>query len=362
MPEWPASPEYDEASAVSRMHVTKLPITTQRIFSPPFGLGNPHVQTLLPRLLNRKRIKVVTQELTLPDGDFVDLAWANRPPVQTDKPLVAVFHGLEGSIRSPYAGDILRAIEQRGWHGVLMHFRGCSGRLNRLARSYHSGETGDARFFLGWLREQYPQAPLVAVGYSLGGNMLLKLQAEWGSDSPLRTAVSVSAPLKLDVCADRISQGFSKVYEHHLVNSLVSRVLTKFADHDFEKLIGLTRQGIRMAKTFRQFDDRFTAPIHGFADADDYYRRCSAYGYLADIRQPALIIQALDDPFMTPAVLPDPQKLPANVQLAVSHRGGHVGFVQGSLFRPKYWLADAVPDYLARFLCCLLYTSDAADE
>lgn len=318
-------------------------------FIPARGLGNPHVQTLLPRFINRRSLAVTWQELPLPDGDFVDLAWRSQPAADDRTPIVAVFHGLEGSLGSPYARDILYAIEQRGWHGVLMHFRGCSGRLNRLPRSYHSGETGDARYFLSWLQEHYPHAPLGAVGYSLGGNMLLKLQAEWGTRSPLRAAVSVSAPLKLDICADRITQGFSKVYERHLIKSLVNRVLAKFANHDYEKLIGLTPQQIEKTRTFRQFDDCFTAPIHGFADANDYYRQSSAFGYLGDILQPALIIQAYDDPFMTPAILPDVQQLPDNVQLAVSPRGGHVGFVGGSLTRPRYWLMDAVPDYLARF-------------
>ncbi|WP_416224047.1 hydrolase [Thiohalophilus sp.] len=318
-------------------------------FIPARGLGNPHLQTLLPRFINRRPLDVTWQALPLPDGDFVDLAWRTQPESSTTTPIVAVFHGLEGSLGSPYARDILRAIEQRGWHGVLMHFRGCSGRINRLPRSYHSGETGDARYFLSGLHEQYPNAPLAAVGYSLGGNMLLKLQAEWGNVSPLRAAVSVSAPLKLDVCADRINQGFSKVYERHLVKSLVARVLAKFADHDYKQLIGLTPKQIEKARTFRRFDNLFTAPIHGFADADDYYRQSSAFGYLGDIRQPALMIQAFDDPFMTPAILPDAQRLPDNVQLAVSPHGGHVGFVSGSLIRPRYWLTEAVPDYLARF-------------
>lgn len=318
-------------------------------FTPAPGLANPHVQTLLPRLINRQSLPVTNQELPLPDGDFVDLAWISKPPVQTDKPLVVVFHGLEGSISSPYARDIMRAIKQRGWHGVLMHFRGCSGRLNRLPRSYHSGETGDARYFLGWLREQYPDTPLAAVGYSLGGNMLLKLQAEWGTASPLEAAVSVSAPLKLNVCADRINQGFSKVYERYLVKSLVNKVLAKFANHDYQALIDLSPQQIREARTFRQFDNLFTAPIHGFIDADDYYQYSSAFDYLELIQQPTLIIQALDDPFMTPAVVPATEQLPENVQLVVSRHGGHVGFVNGWLLQPRYWLPSAITDYLAGF-------------
>ena len=325
-------------------------LTDNLHFNPAPGLSNPHVQTLLPRFINRTPIQVINEELQLPDGDFVDLAWVNPPQSGTDKPLVVVFHGLEGSRHSPYARDILHAIQQRGWHGVLMHFRGCSGRLNRLPRSYHSGETGDARYLLQQLRQRYPELALLAIGYSLGGNMLLKLQAEWGRESPLQAAVSVSAPLKLEICAERIHQGFSRVYEQHLVNSLVSTVQAKFEEHDYEKLIGLTREGIRVVRSFREFDDRFTAPIHGFADADDYYRQSSAYSYLGDIQQPALIIQALDDPFMTPKVLPPAKSLPAHVELGVSRCGGHVGFVEGTIFRPRYWLPRAALGYLAQFV------------
>lgn len=320
-------------------------------FVPAPALSNPHMQTLLPRLLYSGRgIDVVSQELALPDGDFVDLAWGNPPDTGSHKPIVVIFHGLEGSVHSPYAGGILKALAQRGWHGVVMHFRGCSGRPNRLARSYHSGETGDARYFLEWLQQQYPQAPLAAVGYSLGGNMLLKLQAEYGDTSPLRTVVSVSAPLLLDRCSDRIHRGFSRLYERHLLDSLKRSVLRKFIHHDYESLIGLTPQRLWQAGSFWDFDDIFTAPVHGFSDARDYYRQSSAFSYLEGITTPALIIHALDDPFMTSDIVPEAKTLPPNIQLMVSRHGGHVGFVEGSAIAPRFWLERYIPDYLAAYL------------
>ena len=180
--------------------------------------------------------------------------------------------------------------------------------------------------------------------------MLLKLQAEWGSASPLRAAVSVSAPLRLEVCAERINQGFSRVYQRYLLNSLIGKVLGKFDRHDYETLIGLTPSRIGQARSFREFDQYFTAPIHGFADADDYYQRASAYHRLGEIQRPALIIQALDDPFMTPQVLPPAQQLSEQITLAVSRHGGHVGFMSGTIVKPSCWLPVAVTNYLAQYV------------
>lgn len=320
-------------------------------FIPTLALSNPHLQTILPRFIyNRYYIEVSDQQLDLPDGDFVDLAWRNKPDPDTRKPIVVIFHGLEGSAQSPYAKGMLKAIAQRGWHSVVMHYRGCSGRPNRLARSYHSGDTGDARYFLNWLQQQYPHAPLAAVGYSLGGNMLLKLQAEYGDDSPLCAAVSVSAPLLLDRCSDRIRQGFSRVYQHHLLDSLKQKILGKFEQHDYETLIGLTPQRLKQADSFWDFDDIYTAPAHEFSDARDYYQQSSAFHYLEGITTPALIIHALDDPFMASDIVPDEKKLPDNVQLELSRHGGHVGFIEGSLLQPRFWLERYIPEYLAAFL------------
>lgn len=146
-------------------------------FTPASGLQNPHIQTLLPRFVRRQPLFTpVTQRLTTPDDDFLDLAWTESP-TDDSKPLMILFHGLEGSFHSPYANGLLYAAKQQGWLGVMMHFRGCSGELNRQPRGYHSGEVNDARFFITWLREQFPQRPFIAVGVSLGGNMLINYLA-----------------------------------------------------------------------------------------------------------------------------------------------------------------------------------------
>jgi predicted alpha/beta-fold hydrolase len=320
-------------------------------FHPFPGLANRHLQTVLPLWITPASSgEFEFQTLELPDGDFLDLAWCSRPAQNDTTPIVIIFHGLEGSVDSPYARRMLRTVQARGWHGVVMHFRGCSGRLNRLARTYHSGETADAGFFIQWLRSQYPGAPLMAVGYSLGGNMLLKLCGEQGVNVGLEAAVSVCAPLRLDVCADQMQRGLSRLYQRHLLKSLKRTVLAKFAQYDYQALVGLSRERVARLNSFWAFDDAFTAPVHGFEDARDYYQRCSAYTYINNIAVPTLVLQTRDDPFMTPAVIPDRAELPSGVELEVSARGGHVGFIGRGSVRPAFWLEPRIAAFLSRFV------------
>lgn len=321
----------------------------QSQFRPAFGLSNPHLQTLLPLLLkDRGENNYFHQTLELDDGDFLDLTWTAKPV--SEKPIVVVFHGLEGSIESHYVSTIMRALHQHGWQGLLMHFRGCSNRPNRLARSYHSGETGDARYLLSWLRNRYPHVPLAAIGYSLGGNMLLKLQAEYGNNSPLEVVISICAPMQMDLCAQRLNQGLSLIYQRYLIGHLKQKMTSKAQRFDFDKLIGISNNEIKRLKTFWEFDDLVTAPLHGFSGVHDYYGRCSARQYLKEIKKPTLIIHALDDPFMTPDIVPDESELSEFVELELSQYGGHVGFIAGSLRKPVFWLQKRIPEYLSDFL------------
>ena len=320
-------------------------------FQPENISANRHIQTVLPILLrSRSEIQHQHQNLTLPDGDFVDLAWSKLPGKNESKPIIVIFHGLEGSIHSPYAKGIMRAIEQRGWHGVLMHFRNCSGKTNIAARTYHSGETGDASYFLDWLRESYPLAPLFAVGYSLGGNMLLKLLADKKPDIPLNAAIAVSAPLLLDICADQMNRGFSRVYQRYLLQKMKRKLLGKFQQHDYQRLIGLKQDSVNNIKDFWEFDAAFTAPINGFDGARDYYQKSSSRQYLRKIKIPTLIIHSVDDPFMTPEVIPEEHELSSSVCIELSEHGGHVGFISGSWWRPRFWLEERIPQYISHRL------------
>jgi predicted alpha/beta-fold hydrolase len=322
---------------------------TQSQFRPAFGIANPHLQTLLPYLITDSVKKHFTEQtLELDDGDFLDLSWSGKPV--NGKPIIVIFHGLESSIDSHYVPKMMHTLKRHGWTSLLMHFRGCSGRPNRLARSYHSGETGDARYLCDWLRKHYPDSPLTAIGYSLGGNMLLKLQAEYTNNSPLEAAVSVCAPVHLDLCADRINQGFSRIYQRHLVSCLKQKILDKANVIDYKELIGMSTEDIKRIKTFWEFDNLVTAPLHGFKDVHDYYGHASAYQYLKDIKKPTLMIHALDDPFMTTEVIPDESELSDSVELELCQYGGHIGFISGSLYNPVFWLQQRIPEYLSNFI------------
>ena len=318
-------------------------------FKPASGLTNPHFQTMLPRFIRRKsKLAFYHEELELDDGDFLDLAWTELS--EEVKPVVLVFHGLEGSIESPYAHGIMSAIKKQGWKAVLMHFRGCSGRMNRLPRSYHSGETDDAKQLISHIKAHYPDAPLAAVGFSLGGNMLLKLQAELGHKSPFLAAVSVSAPLLLSNCAIKLSKGFSRVYQNHLIAHMKKNLKSKASVHDYASLIGLDTRQINRINSFREFDNQVTAPLHGFKGVDDYYQKCSSRQFLKDIQAPTLVIQSLDDPFMSDDVIPEMAELSKFTRLEISQYGGHVGFIGGSLIKPVFWLERRIPEFLAEFL------------
>jgi len=321
-----------------------------KTFTPARGAANRHLQTLLPVFLKSAGPVVYDRHvLSLPDGDFVDLDWLNKPATGSTKPVVAMFHGLGGSSQSHYTRTLMQLVQRKNWHAVVMNFRGCSGRENNNSRLYHSGETGDAGFFLDWLKQQYPMLPVYAVGFSLGGNMLLKLAGEAGAGLSLNALVSVSAPIKLDESTRYMVSGVSRFYQLYLLRSLKKKLLTKFKHHDYEALIGVSRQDIKHCKDIREFDNLFTARIHGFKDADDYYSKSSAYPYIKNIRKPCLILHAADDPIAPSSILPDNSELPEHVQLEISERGGHVGFLGGTIVTPEYWLADRILAYLSEY-------------
>ncbi|NVD05529.1 hydrolase [Vibrio sp. JPW-9-11-11] len=309
------------------------------------GLANPHLQTLAPRLIRKKALfEPVWQTLDTPDGDFLDIAWSepyDQPSAQ-NKPLFVLFHGLEGCFYSPYANGLMHAFANQGWLSVIMHFRGCSGKPNKLARAYHSGEIEDARLFLKHLNQHFPNQKKVAVGISLGGNMLANYLAQYSNDPLLDAATIVSAPLDLSACSERIEKGFSKLYKSYLLSSLKKSALQKH--HLLKGELGVSYQHIKRVTRLYDFDDLITAPLHGFKDAADYYQRCSGIHRLKEIRLPTQIIHAKDDPFMTDAVIPK-YILPDNIDYRLFDQGGHVGFVTGSALKPRFWLEESLPAY-----------------
>jgi len=315
-------------------------------FTPLSGLANRHCQTLASAALGRiNKIPFIRRELLLPDGDFIDLDWTGTPDANSVTPIVVIFHGLEGSSESHYANTLARAASENGWHAVVMNFRSCSGRLNLKPRLYHSGETGDAKYLLEQLKLQYPSAPLYAAGFSLGGNMLLKMAGELGSDLKFDAIVSVCAPIKLEESARYMIKGLSRFYQLYLLRALKRKVLDKFKLHDYNAMINLDKQAIIHCQDILEFDDLFTSRIHGFKDAKDYYEKSSAFPYIMEITKPCLILHTLDDPIAPSSILPQSTELPVHIRLEVSKSGGHVGYLGGSLFNPVFWLPGKIISY-----------------
>ena len=310
-------------------------------FKPAWWLPGPHLQTVWPALLRPTRPVSLTRErLELPDGDFIDIDWAGDTG-----PVVVILHGLQGSSRSPHVQGLLRSLTRRGWRSAVIHFRGCGGEANRLPRTYHSGDTGDVGYFLSHLRERYPSTPVAAVGYSLGANVLLKWLAERGAGAEITAAVAVSVPFLLARAADRLDRGISRMYGRHFIADLHRTIREKFRHRPGP----LDLDAVRRARTFRGFDDRVTAPLHGFRDAAHYYDEASCRQYLRGVARPTLILHALDDPFMTRDVVPRRDELSPSIRLELSGTGGHVGFVEGGApWTARYWLEERIPRFLAK--------------
>jgi len=319
---------------------------TTKVFNPKGVLKNRHIQTLYSTFFRKELITNTSLEkFFLDDGDFVECVWSNNPP-KDNRPIVILFHGLAGSINSPYIQGLMYELEKEGYASVIMHFRGCYQEENLLPRAYHSGDSYDAKAWIEHLQKTYPNSPLHAVGFSLGGNMLLKLLGEWKETSPLLSAVSISAPMQLEISADTIEQGFSKNYQEHLLKALRSTLLEKYKKFDMKSLLGIDEEVVKNIKTIREFDERYTAVIHGYDSAYDYYQKCSAKQFLKDITTPTLIIHALDDPFMTPEILPKEEEISSHITINISKHGGHVGFIEGSIFKPTYWLDKQIVSHI----------------
>ena len=284
------------------------------------------------------------ERFELPDGDFIDLAWAING-LSENTPLVIFLHGLGGSVDSSYVAGQLRAFNRRGWRGVLMHFRGASKEPNRLPRAYHSGDTGDLDCLLRVLAQREPNTKKAVVGISMGGNVLLKWLGEQSTQSIVCAAVAVSVPYQLRLVADRVNQGFSRVYQKYLLGRLRDVFLRKL--ERYPNTLPWSAADLEAARCFWTFDESITAPLYGFPHVHDYYRESSSRQYLNRITTPTLLIHSLDDPFMTPEVLPTVDELSEHVTLELSQRGGHVGFITGQVpGMPVYWLDQRIPDFL----------------
>jgi uncharacterized protein len=324
-----------------------------RPFHPARWLAGPHAQTVAGRLLRVRRSQASfrRERIELPDGDFVDLDHpADSVAARPDAPLVLLLHGLEGSARRGYALNVYDELARRGVRAVGLNFRSCSGEPNRGARLYHSGDTSDIEFVLRLLADRHPDTARGAIGFSLGGNALLKLLGEQGStaEALVQAAVAVSVPYDLGAGADSMERTpMGRFYRRRFVKSLVAKVEAKAT-----MLAGSCElDRIRASRSFREFDDAATAPIHGFADAADYYERCSSARYLTGIRLPVLLLHAQDDPFLPADAIPRAAiESNPNLSAIVTTRGGHVGFIEGSPWSPGFWAEETAAAFLAHRL------------
>jgi predicted alpha/beta-fold hydrolase len=322
-----------------------------RAFEPAWWLRGAHAQTIGGRFLRRRlRLELHRERVDTPDGDFLDLEIAPAPPrTAPDAPVVLVLHGLEGGGRSGYMLALYGALAEHGIRAVGMNFRSCSGEMNRTPRFYHAGETGDTAHALGWIGERFPGAPVGAAGFSLGGNVLLKVLGEGGAAAAaVRVAAAISVPFDLAAGADCLEMpGMGRLYTSFFMRKLLRKSRLKrsmVADrYDADR--------VARARTIREFDDAATAPLHGFRDAAHYYAESSSKAYLAGIRVPTLLLHSLDDPFLPAAAVPH-EVAAANPSLtrAFTRRGGHVGFVAGPPWAPRFWAEREAARFLAAHL------------
>ena len=319
----------------------------------PRWLPGGHLQTIWPALFSRRRLgpplDYRRQRWTTPDEEFIDVDFLPAPAsvsLADTRPLLVLFHGLEGTSRSHYAEAFADYAREQGWHYAVPHFRGCSGEINRAPRAYHSGDYEEIAWVLGRLHQHHP-GPLIAVGISLGGNALLRWAEEAGEQaSTVASAVaSICSPVDLAAGGWAIGQGFNRqVYTRMFLKTMKPKALQKLAQYP-----GLfDAQALLAVRNLYEFDNVFTAPLHGFRSTEDYWARASAKPHLHRIRIPDLVVNARNDPFVPAWCLPKPSEVGRYVTLWQPAHGGHVGFPQGSIPGHVRGLPEAVGEWLAR--------------
>ena len=292
-------------------------------YRPARWLFGPNLMTIFgPLLRPGPRVELLRERWELADGDFVDVDRLTGPP---NSPLLIALHGLEGSSSAHYMRGLLKQAHDRGWRGLALNFRGCSGDMNRLLRSYHSGETGDLDELVQRVRREADR--IAIAGCSLGGNVLVKWLGERPTPPEIKAAVAVSVPFDLAACARTLdSPGFWRwVYRTRFLRTLKRKSLLKHMK--FPDAFDAAR--VRKARTLFDFDDAVTAAVHGFKDAPDYYTQSSSGHFVQNVRIPLLLLSAKDDPFIPAESLP--KAVPPNVTLEVHEKGGHLGFVEQPL-------------------------------
>ncbi len=307
----------------------------------PIWLRGAHAQTIVPATLVALPNPTFRRErVATPDGDFLDFDWVDTP--DANAPILILFHGLEGSSGSHYARSLMNEVRARSWRGVVAHFRGCSGEINRAPRFYHSGDSTEIGWIVAQVRARFAHAPLYAVGISLGGNALLRWLGEQpaASQEQLRRAAAVSAPLDLAAGGASLGRGFNLIYTYSFLRTLKAKCLVKLNQYP-----GLfDRARMLASRNLYEFDNVVTAPLHGYRDTEDYWRRAASKEVLGEVAVATLVLNALNDPFLPARALPARSLASSAVTLDYPPEGGHVGFYERNL--GLAWL----PQRVFRFL------------
>ncbi|WP_409934750.1 hydrolase [Paraburkholderia sp. BCC1884] len=352
-----ADPHDNLVSSVAGRAAAAVEATVEMLYRAPLWLPNRHVQTIVPSLFARRPSVAFRRERwDTPDGDFIDLDWvlhddaaaptASQTQTPADHaPLLVLFHGLEGSSTSHYAATLMAAAREYGWHGVVPHFRSCSGTLNRMPRFYHLADSNEVDWVLRRIRAAH-RGPVVAAGVSLGGNVLLRWLGERREEaaSVITAAAAISAPIDVHAGGRALSQGFNMVYTRSFLKTLKQK-----AEQKLVQFPGLfDRDAMLASRTMYEFDNVVTAPLHGFRDTDDYWSSATTRPLLPHIQVPTLVLNARNDPFLPAEALPSRHEVSAAVELDQPRHGGHAGFMTGPFPGRIDWLSRRVFGYLER--------------
>ena len=300
-------------------------------FKPAWWLKNRHAQTIWQSLFRKQVDIAVTRErFELPDGDFLDIDQST----DFGNDISIILHGLEGRLDAKYAG-MVKTLSDQQHTTILMYHRSCSGEINRLAKSYHSGFTDDIHFMMQIIKQRYPGRRVNLIAYSLGASIALNYLAKFPENVLPDFTYAISTPFCLQNSADQLNKGFARIYRRYLLKRMMQKVKQK---KHFTELQNIDINMLDKCRDFNIFDDQYTAKVNGFTSGAAYYQQCSSMQHLQQITRKVHILHAADDPFMTTSSIPSPSDLPDNITLELSDKGGHVGFICGNTpFTAKYW-------------------------
>ncbi len=301
-------------------------------FKPVWWAPEVHSQTVFASFSQIKNPDTEYFAISTPDDDFLEVEVID---LENENPVVALFHGLEGCSRRHYIQNLIYDLKEAGYSSVALNFRGCGEKLNRRRRMYHSGETEDYKTLFSWIEKQFSNREIYAVGFSLGGNALIKSLGELGENHPVKKAAAVSPPYDLGKGSIRMNQGFNKVYQHRFLKTLEEKAKAKKEQYpDFPVYRG---------SSVYEFDDQVTAPVHGFEGADDYYQKCSSNRFYSEVKKPLLIIHSKQDS-LCPLEYADFNAIEKNknIRTLFTEKGGHVGFIS----KKRGWLNRTIIKWL----------------